>query len=269
MLIVFTYLITNDIIETLENKGFCLPQKNKTEILCLETDFLNEFWQFVPEDCAKTSLNCSDLRKQLKLKRFEDFFPCVSLDPIYAQDNIIAYLSVTRITNPATGEKSIGSRPGTKPIERQIKEISEICSRINLVDCGAFEGDTLLEIIRLLEQQKISVEKIYLAVSSYLARDKISQKSEVITNNLFNFKEWVELRDLLGIDGRKVSETDNAFIPYWENLEEWASIPKENVRIVKQLCKQYNSSLIRILERTNGDIDKIGKLVSYTGRSKK
>ena len=256
-------------METLENKGIYTSLENKIKIRKLEDDFLSEFWKFISNTGIKASLKCAELREQLKERYSEDALPCVSLDPIYASNNSFLYLSVTRITNQFTGSKKIGPRPGKKSIEDQINDIGECYSKIKLIDCGAFEGDTLLEIIELLEKQKVSVEKVYLAVSSYLAMDKITQKCKVITNNAFNFYEWIELRDLFGIDGRKVSEIENAFIPYWENLEEWASIPQENARTVEELCKKYNSSLINMLRTTKCDIDKIGKIVSYERRIEK
>jgi len=177
-------------------------------------------------------------------------YPTVSLDRVYAP-NAAFYLEVTRLTNPFTGEVVIGPRPGTPNLKKQftlLKRNLRNNQEINLVDVGAFEGETLLEVCEALENQGIKINQIFLGLSSNAAYEKISDVIKLETGYLFNFGEWVELRDLFGADGRKISgeEDSRLFIPYWENLD-WASIPDKNKKSVKTLCKKYNAKLMGLL----------------------
>ena len=67
----------------------------------------------------------------------------------------------------------------------------------------------------------------------------------------FNFYEWIELRDLFGIDGRATGILNGirTFMPYWENLTQWASIPQCNEQKVAELCKYFNARLLAKLKK--------------------
>jgi len=85
----------------------------------------------------------------------------------------------------------------------------------------------------LIEKNEgISVKQVYLGVAGRGVEAELKDISvdEIITVYGANFYEWIELRDLLGIDGRAVGlsfEGYRLYIPYWENLTEWASILKK------------------------------------------
>lgn len=278
MLVAFTYLVTKDVVETLQNKCKAyIDEELALKIRALEEVFLDKFWQYTPQDSKATVLTVQDLETALYERYRYERIPCISLDRIYAPNTYFDYtpcfvcdLSVTRITNAITGEKRIGQRYGNKSVEEQIdalsREFASISRGVSLIDCGAFEGDTLVDIINRFKIRGVNVERVYLAVASYDAVDKLSAVCTVIANNVFNFKDWVELRDLFGIDGRKVSETENMFIPYWENLTEWASIPADKEKDAVDLCKKYNQFLLDILTASNYPFDRIGKTVKYRGR---
>ncbi len=262
VLVVFTYLVTKDIVETLESKGIETDSELSVKIKKLENEFLEQLLPSIPSTMDAVFLNTQDLREKLNEALSTENLPVVGLDRIYAP-NADDYLSVTRITNPLTGEKRLGQRPGSKPLDEQIRNLKQY-PKIALVDCGAFEGDTLLEIVKRLENQGTKVSRIYLAVSSYDASEKINKVRKLCVNNLFRFGEWIELRDFLGVDGRKTGE-GNAFIPYWENLVEWASIPKEKEREVAELCRGYNRIMLELLKQDGYDVRRIGRTIKYEG----
>ena len=84
----------------------------------------------------------------------------------------------------------------------------------------------------LIEKNEgISVKQVYLGVAGRGVEAELKDGNvEIITVYGANFYEWIELRDLLGIDGRAVGlsfEGYRLYIPYWENLTEWASILKK------------------------------------------
>ena len=266
MLVVFTYLITKDIVETLERKiGYELDTELIEQINILEDEFLFDFFKFIPNNIKKTVVDASCISSQLESLVDRTNYPVISLDRVYLI-NADEYLEVTRLTNPKTGEVKITERPNTKPLQKQINNLRKY-GNIVLVDVGAFEGETLLEICRLLEKDGINIKEIYLGVSSNEANEKINKRIKLTVLNLFDFYEWIELRDLFGIDGRNVGMENEAklFIPYWENLSKWASISKENEPYIRELCKKYNRELVGRLWQEGYDLKKIGKPIKYGG----
>jgi len=181
--------------------------------------------------------------------------------------NAPEFLEITRETNPVTGEVRIAERPGNKSLEEQINALRGY-KKVSLVDVGAFEGDTILEICGRIEKEGVEVDGVYLGFSSEIANRKICDRYKSRVLNLFNLYEWIELRDFFGIDGRNVRCEDGRkmFIPYWENLIKWASIPEENEREVRELCISYNQKLFCLLEEAGQDISKTGKAISYGGK---
>lgn len=259
MLVVFTYLITRDIVETIEQRiGKKLGIDAKSEIENLEENFLKEFWQYIPDNIEKKNLRAKDLIAELS--NFENKYPVVSLDRIYFP-SAEAYLDVTRITDPITGIMKLGPRPGTEAINIQIESL-QCYNRIILADVGAFEGDTLLEINSMIETSGINIEEIIVACTGRNAREKIEKQKPFTSLYTFAFYEWIELRDFFGIDGRKITGNTVKYIPYWENLAKWASITDDNIGKIEELCKYSYDNVMKILYNENVDIEKIGKIVS-------
>ena len=262
----FTYLVTKDIVETLERKlGYRLRSNLKYVIRELEKEFLSDFWPYIPDNIEKRAIDAYPVSVQLGLISRRNAYPVISLDRVYLT-NVDEYLEVTRITDPKTGKVSVSARPGNKPIEEQINALRKY-DKIVLADVGAFEGETLLEISDLIERGGLNIEEIYLGFSSNEANEKINNKRKLTTLNLFDFYEWIEMRDFFGIDGRNVGMDGDLrlYIPYWENLPKWASISKEHEQEVAELCKDYYGTLLSLLKKEGYDIKKIGKTVKYEG----
>jgi len=92
---------------------------------------------------------------------------------------------------------------------------------------------------------------------------------EIITVYGANFYEWIELRDLVGIDGRAVglsSEGYRLYMPYWENLTEWASVPEESMAPVKEICLKAYRGIMQLLRDNGYYVSKIGRIVEYKKR---
>lgn len=268
-MIIFTYLVTKDLVETLERKiGYKLKEDSRIKIKKLENEFITEFWPFIPNRINKLAISSSEVSEKLDLITKESKYPIISLDKVYIT-SADEYLEVTRLTDPITGKIKIAGRSGNKSLEEQLGKLKNY-NKMVLVDVGAFEGDTLLDITKRLEAIGINIEKIYLGFSDNRAYKKINSNKELYSLYRFDFYEWIELRDLFGIDGRNVESCDGIkrFIPYWENLVEWASISKENELNIASLCKDYNNKLIEILQEELLDIDKIGIIMKYGGIKK-
>jgi len=264
--VVFTYLLSRDLIETLERKfGFSLNTNLRKDVKGLEQRFVSEFQRYVPSNVEYTCVEAQNISDQIASKLVEVKSPIVSLDRVYiprAQE----FLEVTRQTNQQTGEVKIAERPGAPSLKEQIEGIKKY-KTIALADVGAFEGVTLLDICDLLSQQGINVDEVILGISSNDANKKLNARRKVSALNLFNFYEWIELRDLFGIDGRNIGIKNGRreFIPYWENLCKWASISTESREEVETLCKEFNSQLIGKLWQEGYDLSRIGRPVKYLG----
>lgn len=266
MLVVFTYLVTKDIVETLERKvGYKLCGDLKGFVRDLENQFLEEFWGFVPDTVEKKAIDSTRVSVQLDSISSRNGKPIVSLDRVYLTQ-ADEYLEVTRVTDPRTGQVKISERPGNEPIERQINRLRKY-QQIVLVDVGAFEGGTLLEICNLLEETGINIEEIYLGFSSNEANRRINNSRKLTALNLFDFYEWIEMRDFFGIDGRAVGIDSGirTYIPYWENLSKWASIPKESEKTASDLCRKYYALLTERMLKERYDIKRIGTQIKYGG----
>jgi hypothetical protein len=266
-LVVFTYLITKDIVETLERKiGLTLNNETKCSIRCIENEFLDEFWQFIPdtpEKNNKVSINANIISKILESFLENKECPVVSLDRVYCS-NADYYLEVARITDPSTNTYAIAARPNNPTIDEQLKPLKKY-REIILCDVGAFEGDTILQICNKIEQQGIKIKEIYLAFSSNSANKKINNNRTLKSLFLYDFYEWIELRDFFGIDGRIVQNPNNerVFIPYWENLKNWASIPITSIENVKELCIKKSKDLYNLLIDEGINTEKIGKRIYF------
>jgi len=249
-LIGFTYLVTKDLAETLERKlGFVLKPEDKVIIRKLEEAFLSEFWQYIPANAVGVALSCDELSKSLEARMVGG--PVVSLDRVYFP-KADSYLDVTRLTDQKTGRVRIGPRPGAVPLEQQLAGIS---GPVVVADVGAYEGTTLLEICAAMQ-----VSSIYLGVADKKALDRLSKQVPTLCLYTFDLCEWIELRDLFGIDGRIIPSNGNRrFMPYWENLPGWASVPQD----AAPLCKRYNKELLALLEVY--DLGLIGEVVAYGG----
>jgi len=261
-----TYLITKDLVETLERKfRFNLTSKLKRGLKKLENEFILDLLCLLPRS-NNVSMETSGVSKQLELLVKRSGLPIVSLDRVYVT-NADQYLEVTRMTDQKTGEVKITERPGELNLPDQVSRLKSY-NEIVLADVGAFEGETLSEVCELIESQGIRISEICLGFAGRQGYEKINKKRKVTSLNLFNFYEWIELRDFLGIDGRNfgVSKEGRIFAPYWENLCGWASISRTNRKKVEQVCRSYNCQVIGRLWQEGYDVSKIGKPTKFGGK---
>jgi len=274
-----TYLITKDLLETLERKyGFNIDNNIREQLSSLQEEFVSKFWDAVklPDGIEIYQLSASELSAELKnVIRDNCKTPLISLDRVYIQNGssfqmVNDFLDVTRRTDPITGAVTLEERPGSRQLVEQIVYLRNHYNEVSLADVGTFTGDTLLKIIKWLENEGISVKQVYLGVAGEGVEAKLKDTNvEIITVYGANFYEWIELRDLLGIDGRAVglsSDGDRLYIPYWENLTEWASIPEESVEPVKEICQSSYKAIMQLLRDNGYDVSKIGRIVEYKKR---
>lgn len=264
-----TYLITKDLVETLRNKyNFKLSEDLCSKIRILGNDFVSKFWGVseLPNSINKCELKANTLTTELmNLLRKNGNPEYVSLDRVYAP-LAPKFLEVTRLTDPETGTIKISERYGSKPLLNQINDLEN--NRIILVDVGIFDGKTLLKVIDMMEQKNLTVTEIYLAVSNWNISPELNNNRSLRVVKRFNFYEWIELRDLLGIDGRNIGINNDGtrnYVPYWENLIDWASIPKVAEKKVVDLCKEYSKILFAVLRKNTNEEAIARKIGRFNG----
>ena len=223
-----TYLITEDLPETLERKyGYNINDDIRKQLSSIQEEFVSKFRNAVklPDGIEIYQLSASELSAALKNVIRNCKTPLISLDRVYIQNEnggsfqmVNDFLDVTRRTDPITGAVTLEERPGSSPLVKQITDLRNYYSKVSLADVGAFTGDTLLKIIKWLENGGISVKQVYLGVAGKDVEAELKDiNAEVMTVYGANFYEWIEARDVLGIDGRAVglsTEGYRLYIPY-------------------------------------------------------
>ncbi len=271
-MIVPIYLFTLDLVDTLERKfDYCLTPQLRGRFERLETAFLGEFSNLLPAGVPNLAIRSSAVSEKLRSYIYQKELPVIGLDRVYLPA-VSDYLEITRLTDPNTGQVILSERSGKKSLSDQLSYLrSKYSGRsVILADVGAFEGKTILDVCEMLQSQTIAVEEICLGVSGSDAQKKIGDKFNLTVFDSFNFYEWIELRDLLGIDGRNVGVINGkrAIIPYWENLIKWASIPAENEEFAEEICKRYNREIIGRLWQEGYDLAAIGFPVKFLGEKR-
>lgn len=265
-----TYLITRDLVETLERKfNYPLTDEIKRDFRIIEKSFLSKFWKLFPTDLSNTSLAASTVSQNLENYFIGRSIPVISLDRVYLP-NADDYLEITRLTDQKTGQVRISERSGKLKLENQLDYLSSKYKKINLADVGAFEGKTIIDVCAMLKARRIDVNEICLGIVGTEAKEKIEERFRLKTFNCFKFYEWIELRDLLGIDGRNVGVDDGRrlIMPYWENITQWASVPEQRSLDAEKLCKQFNMQIIGRLWQEGYDLNLLGVPVKFLGAKK-
>jgi hypothetical protein len=163
--------------------------------------------------------------------------PIISFDDVYCQDLASGHYHITRVQNPSNlnEEPRLGPRFNSENLKVQTKNILDrYGSEINIMDIGAFSGSTLIPEIERFRDAGINVKNVYLMFAGQNAIINIRNEGVNLKYAMtFNWIDWLELRDCIGFDGRKVlmdadsKDPQNSFIRYIENSKDWASIPED------------------------------------------
>jgi len=291
-----TYIITKDVNDTLFNKlgvsEIMTVPSLRGQIDRLQDSLIKEFKGVLSSDTQikvfETSEISSSIQKKLTELARDGVGPIsISLDRIYAR-YASAHLEVTRALDPATGKLSPPTnRPNSAPLQAQIKELALMIDflkkeypskriEVAMLDVGSFAGTTVTRIEEMLRSAGIVVDHIVLGISTPEGYEKLREvyKDRVSVQIPTEFYEWMELRDLFLIDGRKVPDSyspngTRVFMPYTEMLVEDASVPLQNEKEAIQICLRYNKEIMEILTSNGVNRDKIGEFVLLTDEAKK
>jgi len=251
-----TYLVTSDIVPTIRSrKDIDVSESEAEELHQLEEEYVNQLEEYVPNDVRYEVLDTDTIQNWMDEKIRASDNPVVSIDDVYPSEQLVdAYLDATRITDTQTGESVTGTRDGEESYEENLERIGSEYDTINLIDIGAFTGETIEETVEEFNHQGVEVDNVYLPVNG--------SDLDVECIDEYDFHDWLEMRDLFLIDGRKIGEGPNTFIPYSENLSEWAGIPEEHEEEVEELSRQFYEETAEIL---GVEENELGEHVPFEG----
>lgn len=276
------YLITMDGVEVLVRK-FGITEVNDTpglrdSIIEVQENLAKAMTNLIPRDYKLEIVYASNLSKEMdaavsRIRKIDGSALVVSLDNVYGS-NADFHLEVTRETNPMDDSYRIASRFGAPAIDVQLTMLKQMLDSVRrydsviLTDVGSFEGKTLDFIIVELEKLGITVSGIVLGASSEMLANKLKNRYDsgsavvdVLSTDQSEKYEWLEMRDLLLIDGRKVPDafTEDGirrYIPYTENLRDYASIPEDKIEECKALCRNSYNQVTGLLRNAGVDVKK-------------
>jgi len=261
------YLLTGGLVPLLQNRHNIrdLSEDTKKHLRTIEHAYFAEthlllngrsdydkdakeafFWdvRFIPDEQIQRELK--SLVKARKSTR-----PLVSFDDVYCVDLPDAHYHVTRIINPDNIDEDpeLGPRFHADPLEAQAERIrKELGSEIDIMDIGTFAGDTIGgELKNRFANAGLKVKNVYLA---FAGRKGLKTLGDMGLNihpvHVHDWVDWLEIRDCLGFDGRKVANAKYGvkdprylFVRYSEKSEKWASIPEGIKHKYEDLYKKY------------------------------
>lgn len=256
------YLLSGGIVPLLENRyEVSLDQKAKTRIRVLEQEYFKEMhglldgrkesdgegefsWkvEFIGDEAIDESM-----RKVIAAKRVVER-PLVTFDDVYCVDLANGRYHVTRINDPFDLSKKAvsGPRLGYASLEEQVRSIRKnLGDEIDVIDIGVFEGDTLMSEARRFGNEGVKINNVYTA---FAGKAGIKNLSEIGINlhsaMIADWVDWLELRDCIGFDGRKVlwqgnGEKPKGFFVRYDFRPGWASIPEGMEQKFTQLYDSY------------------------------
>lgn len=245
------YLLSEGISALLsERYGLELSPETKAEIGSIERGFSEELRGHVPAGLDYHVLGADEIRAGMQRITRDETLPLVSLDDVYFTGMAHGMLSVTRLTSTEDPDRyEIGPRPGAASLDEQVDQVMTTTGRrIALIDVGAFNGDTIHDQAKVLtERYGMRIEAVYVSIANASAQNGLPMQAA----RRFDFHDWVENRDLIGFDGRKPlgeqAGEGYPIMPYFEHLEEWASLPAANG--LAATCVAYRDRMIDALER--------------------
>lgn len=269
------YLISKGVVNLLVNRyRLDLSCQAKQKIELLEEEFTKRLGQELSDffDYDVVSADTIDKTMEKSVKR-SSRLPIIGLDDVYFRGiPTDGEVSITRLVTDVNNfdKKILGPRKGYASLEEQMTSLEKDFSGkdVALMDVGVFEGETLLDkergVINMMKSRGINVMRLYVSIVNSPALQKFNDAGiEIVTSNkLYDFTggDWLEVRDLLGLDGRKISseqydlnKNTQLFAKYIQDpqtLKAGANIQDGvTASIVLDLCSMYQKKLLREIRK--------------------
>jgi len=246
------YLLTGGLVPLIENRHrISLSEPTRESLRSLEKSYFGAasallngreekdesgnvkyIWdvQFIPDEVI--SNNLGNLIENNRTNK-----PLISFDDVYCQDKPEGNYHVTRIQDPNKLDENpeLGPRFATPELEVQVADIKERYGKeIDVMDIGVFGGDTLAREIKRFKDGGVKIGNIYVMFAGQEGIDRIANEgSDLKYVQKVDWIDWLEMRDCIGFDGRKVrmkpgkNNPENLFVRYIERSAKWASIPED------------------------------------------
>jgi len=246
------YLLTGGLVPLIENRhNTSLSDTTKAALRQIEQSYFNAvasllngreekdesgnvkyIWDvnFIPDGVIEEDL--SDLIEPRRTRR-----NLISFDDVYCQNLPDGNYHVTRIQDPSKLDENpeLGPRFGTPELEVQVADIKRKYGKeIDVMDIGVFGGDTLAGEIKRFKDGGVKIADIYVMFAGKEGIDRIANNgSNLKYVKKVDWIDWLEIRDCMGLDGRKVrmqpgeDNPANLFVRYIERSAKWASIPED------------------------------------------
>jgi len=268
-----TYLISTGIVDLLQNRyKLKLSDTGINNINTLELEFVNKLGEKLDDKYDFRIIPSKEIKTAMKnAYNSINGLPVILLDDVYFNDTkdfpVNGNIDITRLVDDVNdfNKKSLGPRNGGPSLEAQIKKLSQYKGKdIALMDIGIFEGETLFKeycgIVSILKDNGINASRIYVSILNSASEDRLKNKIEIIAGTKYNFEggDWLEVRDFLGLDGRKMNRNkypvgDNTYIfaRYIQDektLKDGASITdiKKSAEILNS-CYAYKNKILDIV----------------------
>ncbi len=208
----------------------------------------------------------SGLRRLILKER--DTKPMISFDDVYCQDLADGNYHVTRLQDPSklSDSPQLGPRFANPTLEVQIENIRKTYGeQIDVMDIGVFGGDTLAGEIDRFRKGGVRINNVFVM---FAGQEGIQRIAKMDSNLKYvqdvDWIDWLEMRDCVGFDGRKVRMygekvdcSQNSFIRYTERSGQWASIPEEVKKHYEALYTSCFDTIKSILACDGVDADLI------------
>lgn len=171
----------------------------------------------LPHDTPLEFIDYSELKKgisDLLAEERKSGLPVISLDRLYI-DNSEFNLSISRLTNPRTGEKGLGPREGRSVSLRELgveqeqptidQQLDEIASDLKqrgkkeaiIADVGIFSGESLIGIMDRFKERGIKIKSIVSGLSVREGVDNLKKYGvDVKSVRVYEaVHDWLEARD--------------------------------------------------------------------------
>ncbi len=238
------YVFTKDAVKLFTNRfGLRLSEKDSNQIDKIEDELIADVSPYLTQEYRITVLPNPNAPLTENRALYLD-------DVHFGRPN--TSFSVTRtlpfedLGNRFKSEKIL-QRAESDSLEAQVRRLKH--RNYDVVDIGIFSGKTMLEQLNLLRNQGINIDCLVVALAGrnalqsangrqYLidphTKESTGIEVKVPTERIFDWGEWIEVRDLIGLDGRSIKSAGRTYECYSTCLNEQASIPDRHCAAVAE-----------------------------------
>ncbi len=240
-------VITTDLEDVIAKSYQDVPLNLRVILDKITSQFISLLSGDILKDFRLHICRADFLSRELRRMKMSYKDPFISLDEIHISWADY-YLLITNVFEPPNSTKWT-NKPGSCELTDQIQAVRNH-GAVLLGDIGAQTGQTAAEVIHRLAQVDIKVSRILLGVASNMATKRLSQFAPVQIVFPFERAYWVELKDMLGLDGRLIRDADGSIvkIPTWEEFIQIGPFTEKQKLQLRDVCQVYSNLALAALQ---------------------